>query len=94
MVQIREKIQENENYKKIYVTDIMSDKISDWTHHIIYFDKAPGDRVIFAEAEDTTVDLWMDQVFVGDASDFDDCHRVDIGPCEGICLFILEISRF
>jgi hypothetical protein len=43
MVHIREKIQENENYKKIYVTDIMSDKISDWTHHIIYFDKAPGD---------------------------------------------------
>ena len=88
MVHIREKIEENDNYKKIYATDIVSEKISDWQQHIVYFDKAPGDRVIYAEAADTTVDIWMDNVYVGYASAFDDCHRVDIGPCEGICLLI------
>ena len=90
MVHIREQNQENENFKKIYATDIASEKISDWTHHVVYFDKAPGDRVIFAEADDTTVEIWMDNVFVGPAWVFDDCHRVDIGPCEGNNIFILK----
>ena len=90
MVHIREQNQENENFKKIYATEIASEKISDWQQHIVYFVKAPGDRVIFAEAAGTTVDLWMDNVYVGPASDFDDCHRVDIGPCEGNNMFILK----
>ena len=77
-------IRENTNFKKIYATDIASEKISDWTHHIVYFNKAPGDDVIFAEAADTTVDLWMDNVYVGPAAAFDDSHRVDIGPGQGI----------
>jgi len=88
MVHIQEQINGENNYRKIYGTDLMSTEISEWTHHVVYFEKTEGDKVVFAEAADTTVDIWMDHVYVGPAQLFDDCHRVEIDPCKGCYLFV------
>ena len=95
MVHIRYYQDGSDHWKKIYGTDIRAETISEWTHHVVYFEKSQYDRTIFAEAADSTVDIWMDNIYVGPSDIFDDCHRVDIDSCQGIFyLFIFLKSLF